>query len=234
MFNSKNIHEMRDRHFSRIICSGVNAVKWIANKEPEKDLSGIQSLLDVLKTVTADEAILISTVDVFADPVDIDEDCNPYADAGLHPYGRHRLIVETFFRDRFASLVIRLPGLFGAGLKKNIIFDFLHENNLEQINSHAVYQFYNLDHIYRDIMRSRTAGLNLIHFATAPISVQSVALTAFGIEFENGDEHSAVRYDMQTKHAKLWGQERYINTQQESLHEIKDFVDRERIKAHHA
>ena len=233
MFNSKNIHEMRGRRFSRIVCAGVNAVKWLANKEPEKDLAGIQALLDVLETVTADEAILVSTVDVFAEPVGVDEDSDPYASGDLHPYGRHRLMVETFFRARFPSLVVRLPGLFGDGLKKNIIFDFLHDNNVNQINSHAVYQFYNLDHIYRDIMRSRTAGLRLVHFATAPVSVRSVALTVFGIEFTGGDEHNAVRYDMQTKHAELWGRKRHINTRQESLQEIKDFCERERAKAHH-
>jgi len=234
MFNSENIHEMRGRHFSRLICAGVKAVKWLANKEPEKDLAGILSLLDVLKTVTADEAVLISTVDVFASSVGVDEDCDPYADGGLPPYGRHRLMVETFFRAHYASLVIRLPGLFGDGLKKNIIFDFLHNNNLNQINSHSVYQFYNLDHLYRDITRCRAAGLNLVHFATAPVSVRSVALAAFGLDFENGDEQGAARYGLQTKYAELWGQERHINTQEESLREIKDFVERERAKAAHA
>jgi hypothetical protein len=234
MFNSKNIHEMRGRHFSRIVCAGVNAVKWLANKEPEKDLAGIQSLLDVLETVTADEAILISTVDVFANPVGVDEDSDPYADDNLHPYGRHRLMVESFFRARFATLVVRLPGLFGDGLKKNILFDFLHNNNVDQINSHSVFQFYSLDHIHKDIMRCHAAGLNLIHFATAPVSVHSVALTAFGIEFTNGDEQKAARYDLQTKYAGLWGWERHINTPQESLQEIKAFVERERGKAHHA
>ena len=225
---------MRGKHFSRIVCAGVNAVKWLANKEPEKDLAGIKSLLNVLETVTADEAILISTVDVFADPDGVDEDSDPHADGNLHAYGRHRLMVETFFRSRFASLIIRLPGLFGTGLKKNVLFDFLHENNVNQINSHAIYQFYNLDHLYKDGMRCREAGLSLVHFATAPVSVQAVAQTVFDLAFSNGNKQNAARYDMQTKHAGLWGRDRHINTRQESLQEIKDFVERERASARHA
>jgi nucleoside-diphosphate-sugar epimerase len=231
MFNSKNIHEMRGRHFPLLVCAGVSAVKWLANLEPEKDLAGIQSLLEVLETVTADEAVLISTVDVFAEPVGVDEDGDPYAGRNLPPYGRHRLMVESFFRARFPTLVVRLPGLFGAGLKKNVIFDFIHGNNVRQINSHSVYQFYNLDNLHSDIMRSREAGLSLVHLATAPVSVRAVAQAAFGLDFTNGNEQNAARYDMQTKHAGLWGRKRYLNTRKESLREIKDFVERERAGA---
>ena len=42
---------------------------------------------------------------------------------GLHPYGRNRLELEDLVRKEFDTLVVRLPALFGKGLKKNFIYD---------------------------------------------------------------------------------------------------------------
>ena len=229
LFNSRNIDQMRGAHFDCIYCAGVNAVKWLANKEPEKDFEGIKRLLNVLETVTVNKAVLFSTVDVFAKPEGVDEESAPQNNYTLHAYGCHRLVVEEFFRSHFNSLIIRLPGLFGNGLKKNIVFDFLHNNNLDQINSHSVFQFYSLDNIYADTTRCLNAGLDLVHFATAPVDVATVAREAFAMDFFQGDAGSAARYDLRTKHAHLWGHEGpYINTPEQSLLDIKSFVARER------
>jgi hypothetical protein len=41
-------------------------------------------------------------------------------------YGRHRLAFEDFVKANFTNVtIIRLPGLFGEGLKKNFIYDIL-------------------------------------------------------------------------------------------------------------
>ena len=42
-------------------------------------------------------------------------------------YGRNRYYVEKFVNSHFANCtIIRLPSLFGKGLKKNFIYDLLH------------------------------------------------------------------------------------------------------------
>ena len=53
------------RSFRRVVCAGVSAVKWRANRDPEADRAGIQTLIDALATVTAEHFVLISTIDVY-------------------------------------------------------------------------------------------------------------------------------------------------------------------------
>lgn len=103
---------MRGQQYGEVICAGVSAVKWKANKEPEQDWARIQELLDVLQTIQAKRFILISTIDVYAITAGLDEsfDCGSVDN---HAYGRHRLAVEAFCRKQFAECyIIRLPGLF--------------------------------------------------------------------------------------------------------------------------
>ena len=44
---------------------------------------------------------------------------------GLRRYGKDRLWLENKVSDSFDSLVIRLPGLYGKGLKKNFLYDYI-------------------------------------------------------------------------------------------------------------
>ena len=57
-------------------------------------------------------------------------------------------------------LVVRLPGLFGAGLKKNVVFDLLHDNDVHKIDSRGVFQFYNLDRLWRDVQIAVPRGID--------------------------------------------------------------------------
>jgi nucleoside-diphosphate-sugar epimerase len=78
-------------------------------------LQGIRRLMDCLGNVQADHFTLISTVDVYRDPVGLTE-LDPPPTEGLHPYGKHRLALEAFVADRFSShAIVRLPALFGTG-----------------------------------------------------------------------------------------------------------------------
>ena len=72
-FNSANVKTMRNREFRTVVCAGARAEKWKANREPEIDRAGIDALCDVLETVKAERFVLISTVDVFTTPWDVDE-----------------------------------------------------------------------------------------------------------------------------------------------------------------
>ena len=55
-------------------------------------------------------------------------------------------------RENFKThLIIRLPGLVGKGLKKNAIFDLKHNNNLNQIDSRGVFQFYPMQNLDTDV-----------------------------------------------------------------------------------
>src|SRR5262245_360131 len=134
LYHSRNVADLRGRAYDTVVCAGARAEKWKANQDPDADRRGLQSLFDAIDAVTASRFVLISTVDVYPSPVGVDED-SPIDPAAASAYGRHRYELEEFVRARFREhLVVRLPGLFGPGLKKNVIFDLLHDNQVEKIH----------------------------------------------------------------------------------------------------
>jgi nucleoside-diphosphate-sugar epimerase len=232
LYNSKNIEDIAGKHYATLVCAGAPAQKWLANREPERDRACLDRLRHALETVSAERVLLISTVDVFPTPIDVDEE-TPLDRALQHPYGRHRHELEQFVQKRFASLVVRLPGLFGPGLKKNILFDFLHHNQVDQVHADASFQFYNLERLWADVQRSECLGVGLIHFATEPITVHEVARHAFGIEFNNRPSSAPARYDFRSRHAdRLGGTDGYLYRRREVLDEIRAFVENERKNQH--
>ncbi len=141
---------------------------------------------------------MISTFDVYSLPIEVDENTSINKE-NLHPYGKHRLELETFIQNRFDALVVRLPSLFGKGIKKNIVYDFLHNNLVDKIHKDSVFQFYNLEHLWQNIQVAINNNLNLVNFATEPTSVAEVAAIAFDFDFTNQTQN-AVKYDIHSKH----------------------------------
>lgn len=204
LYHSSDIETIRGRSFDLLVCAGARAEKWLANKEPERDIAGIRRLMDCLAEVQAKHVVLISTVDVYPVPVGVDES-TPIDPAANTAYGRHRYELERFVNDRFNTTTVRLPGLFGPGLKKNIIYDLIHGNATDAICPDSVYQFYDLTRLWADIETTRKGGLALANFATEPVSVREVARAGFDIDFENPKATTPARYDMRTRHAALFG-----------------------------
>ena len=205
LFRSTNICEIEGQSFDTVVCAGAPAQKWIANQEPDADREKIDGLITYLKTIQCKTFILISTVDVFKNPIGVDE-YTPTDDSGLHAYGIHRRLLEKFVESCFANhLIVRLPGLVGPGLRKNVIFDFLNDNNLDVIDSRGVFQFYPMVNLWYDIQAALNAGLKLVHFTTEPISVADVSKQGFGKCFGNTLTNKPAAYDMRTRHAEIFG-----------------------------
>ena len=226
LFNSRNINTIRGREFELLVSAGAPAAKWIANREPEQDRAQMQQLMDYLGAVRAHRAVLISTIDVYDSPVGVDENSEPHRGGGC-AYGHHRLWLEQFFCEHFDDLlIVRLPGLFGNGLKKNLIYDFLHDNRLHVINAQSVFQFYSLDDLWADIQIAQRAGVRLINFATEPVSVAEVAREAFGFEFTNPEPPDPpARYDFRSRHAALYGDsDGYLRDREQVLAAMRAFV----------
>ncbi len=228
-FNSKNFRDMTGMSFSRLVCAGVSAVKWLANKEPEADIARINELIEVLKTVKAEKFILISTIDVYSvySGVNEDFDChNP----SHHAYGRNRLYFEDFCRQNFPDiLVVRLPGLFGDGLRKNVIFDLLNNNCLDMIQKDSAFQYYYLENLSDDIERAEKAGLKLVNLFTEPIFTSEIINTFFPGTETGQNAGPAVSYAMQTKHSALWGGDKgFCYSRKEVLAQLQEFIGRYR------
>lgn len=228
LYNSKNIESIIGQRFDLLVCSGAPAVKWIANKEPEKDLENLKRLSRCLEKVAAKKVILISTVDVYPLPVEVDEDTEIDPET-LHPYGKHRLELERFVEARFDSLIVRLPGLFGDGLKKNIIYDLIHNNSTEKIHKDSVFQFYNLDNLWKDIQTFIKYNLKLVNLATEPTAVWEVAAEGFGFNFTNEPQILPAKYNFRTKYSHLINDRTnfYMYNKNEVLQDLKKFVSKQ-------
>jgi nucleoside-diphosphate-sugar epimerase len=225
LFNSSNIERLADQPYELIVCAGAPGIKWQANQQPDKDWVSIQRLMHSLESACADHVILISTVDVYNAPDNVDEDTPIDVDRN-HAYGRHRWLLEQFVRDRFAATIIRLPGLFGVGLKKNVIFDLLHDNALDLVCPDSVYQFYDLIHLWSDIEIARHHRIPLINFATEGVSVREIARKVFGRDFTNAAPVHSVSYDFRSKYALIYsGNRHYLYNKAQVVAGLKDFVD---------
>lgn len=224
-FNTSNIESIAGRRYDLVVSAGAPAAKWIANKEPAADRAAIERLVRALSGVEARRFVLISTVDVYQRAIDVDEETAIDRDM-CQPYGRHRLELEDFVTERFpGAVIVRLPALFGPGLKKNVVYDFLNDNQTEKIHQDGQFQFYDLARIGRDVETCLRAGLGVVNFATEPVSVRDVAEHAFGRSFTNDMPPPAPRYDFHTRHARHFGgRGAYLASRAEILAALQRFV----------
>ena len=208
LFNRQNLTQLAGTHWRRLVICGLPAEKWRANQAPEADLQNMQRLQQGLAQTRADQVILVSTVDVYARPVEVDEH-TPIESGSQSPYGRHRHAFEQWAMARFADCrILRLPGLFGGGLKKNVLFDLLHDHQVEQIRADASFQWYPLARLADDIDRLVAADLHLANAATAPVLTGDLAHEFFpGLRarLRAGGDGAPPRYDMRSCHAPIFG-----------------------------
>ena len=231
LYRSTNIHEIENHEFDVVVCAGAPAQKWIANRDPADDRKKIDSLIDHLRTIKCKTFILISTVDVFKEPIGVDES-TPVEESDLHAYGLHRRLLEKFVEQHFSNcLIVRLPGLVGPGLRKNVIFDFLNNNNLHAIESRGVFQFYPMVNLWFDIQKALDAGLSLVHLTAEPISVADISLHGFGRSFTQSLANPPASYDMQTLYSQVFvssaGQYQY--SFRETIQAIRAYAQSEPI-----
>ena len=224
-FNSKNFRDMAGRTFDRLVCAGVSAVKWQANKNPDEDWSRIRELMDVLRETKAKRFILISTIDVYANPADADESFDNHTTPN-HAYGTHRLQFEDFCRNHFETChVIRLPALFGVGLKKNVVYDLLNDNCLEMINPKSSFQYYDLNDLSDDIEKTTEAQIDLVNLFTEPIQTQLILDTFFPNKIVGASPSKEAHYELRTRHADVFGKSgNYVYTSNEVLAKLGSFI----------
>jgi len=205
LYRSTNIDEIRGKRFDTVVCAGAPGVKWKANACPDEDKAAIHALMRGLEEVQCRRLVLISTVDVFSDPVGVDED-TAIEPAALKPYGLHRRMLEQFVAGHFEeTLTVRLPGLVGAGLRKNVIFDLKHGNDLPKIDPRGVFQFYPMQNLWSDIGVASASGLRLVHLTAEPVSVEDIALEGFDMRLPRTFDGQPASYDFRTRHAALFG-----------------------------
>ncbi len=151
-YNSTNISEAFESEHGLVVYSGVRAEKFLANSDPETDFLHVMQAVENIKRMKFKKLVLISTVDVYKNTTGVDEN-TPIDTEDLHPYGKNRYCLEQWVMENIKDYhIIRLPGLFGSGIKKNFIFDMINVipsmlkeeklNELQMICPINLYEFY--------------------------------------------------------------------------------------------
>ena len=225
LYDINNISEIEGKQFDLVVCAGAPGIKWKANKYPQKDRDNINYLIKNLAKVKTKKIILISTIDVYPNVDKVNED-SKIDKSKLNFYGKHRRILEEFIESHFNSTIIRLPGLFGKGLKGNVIYDLLNKR-YEYVPKNGIMQFYNLDYIWIDINIAIQNNLSVINLSTEPLSIKTITEEIFhlDINYISNRINKAQYYNMQTKHNYLWKSEiPYLYYKEHILRDLKLFI----------
>ncbi len=108
------------------VYGGIPSAMFLANQNPERDLEIMKEARINLKEINPKQVVLISTIAVYPDSKGKDENSLIREDS-LTAYGKNRLLFEWWVREDFGTArIIRLPALYGTGLKKNFLFDLHH------------------------------------------------------------------------------------------------------------
>lgn len=122
-YHSTDVQDGFDRDNQLVIYAGVPAAMFLANSDPEADLAVMRAARQNLRRLAPKQAVLISSICVYADSRGKTEADAPDP-AGLAAYGANRLQLEQWVREDFPrALIVRLPALYGRGLKKNFLYD---------------------------------------------------------------------------------------------------------------
>jgi nucleoside-diphosphate-sugar epimerase len=214
LFNSKNVSKIRGQSYNMVVCAGAPAVKWKANKFPEEDTRAIDTLienLDQMKDVGL--MVLISTIDVYPVRSMHAEDfvCDLKEN---HTYGANRLRLENFVLRRFPKcLIVRLPALFGKGLKKNYIYDFIHNNNIGSIDPSTKFQWYGVENLMNDITmvlarnEQLAEPIQVVNFFPEPIHTSDIIDQLFKQQSPFTKKRSNTLnglYDLRTLHGEIF------------------------------
>lgn len=227
LYNSNNINNLENKHFDLVVCAAPSAEKWKANKEPQKDLKNINNFISNLKKIKTQFFIQISTVDVYKNTANVNEN-TPMELEGLHPYGKNRLLLEEFVKINFDNyLIIRLPALFGHGIKKNFVYDMINNNCLDLTDKDSEFQFYYLDHLWNDITIAIKNAVMIFNITSEPISAHDLAIKCFKIDFQNKTMKPPVKYDIRSKYDYLFnGENGYMYNKDEVFKDMMIFLSK--------
>lgn len=226
LYNSKTIGQMENKEFDMVVSCGNSSLKWFANKNPESDLQNILSFINIIKNVKAKKFVLISSIDVYEYPYNVDENTDADCSDKI-PYGKHRLFLENFVQNHFEDhLIVRLPIVYGCGFKKNIIFDALNKNQSDKIDGNTQIQIYNVKNIGSDLQHFLDMNVRIVNLATEPIVVKDLFREVFDMSLSKHTD-TCSKYDMKTIHSELGD---YFYSREDLIKELKAFREQYEIK----
>lgn len=224
-YNSKNIDQLPFDSIDGcdLFLSCLPATKWLVNKNLQQDINNINNIINILSKRKYNSITLISTIDVYNESPLKSNELTPPKITKLS-YGNNRYFFEMMVSDLLSYndlKIFRLPALFNKHIKKNVLYDLINNNNVDQINSNSYFQWYNLDKLHLDIFYfSRKYPTERI-FNLFPEPVYTKDIVDFFPDLKNKVNNNLplVEYDYTTKFGD------YIDTKENVIMDIKKFIN---------
>ncbi len=227
-FNSKNIQDIDNKQFDMVICCGVSATKWLANKNPEEDLQKINELTNHIQSIkSVNKFILISTIDVYSLNSDLIQNETSVQPQLKEPYGKHRYELELNLKQFFSNklTIIRLGALFGFGLKKNLLFDIIQKSKIIY-NPKSRFQWYSMQWFEQDLKYILDKDLSVVNLFVEPLSNYELfeSLKHIAIDKFETNSNLLLHYDIKTQFSE--NNTCYWRSKNASLEAIKRFMNK--------
>jgi nucleoside-diphosphate-sugar epimerase len=226
-YNSKNISTFNDVEYKNatLYLSCLPATKWMVNKNIPLDIININKIIDTISNQKFDRLILFSTIDVYTDTPPISDENSPIHVKSLS-YGTNRYLFELLVKEFVHTddlKIFRLPALFSKNIKKNVLYDLIHDNNVHQINLNSAFQWYNLENLTNDIdyYIENFEHETLFNLFTEPLDTNEIVSLFPHYTNMNYSTPTKFEYNFKTVHHESG----YIMTKEEVLKEIKILVD---------
>ncbi len=134
---------------------------------------------------------------------------------------------EKVLADYYAD---RGDGFFAVkpDIDKSVLKEILKKVGFSALNftdSRGIFQYYNLQYLYKDIQIAIKNDIKLLNIATQPIEIGALYNKLTGEEFVNETSATPPYYDFKTKHRALFGgKDGYIQTSEFVYRDIKKFI----------
>ena len=182
-FNSKTLLDLPMNDYDTVYVAAPSGNRIWASENPGFDQASTGLLIRNLLVTRCNRIVLMSTGDTQVRP-----------DTG---YGKNRLELETAVRGRFSNhYIIRLPGLIGNDITKNILYDIKHQTDwATKINTLTKQQWYPLDNLEQDITSILSNDQREVNLVSEPILNQDIVdqfkqstvnTTSSGINYDLG------------------------------------------------
>ena len=163
--NSKNWDSISEPiDVDKLVIAAPSGVKYLANRDPLKDLDGCLSLAsNIIKYFKSIKTMVI---------ISSNDTLNPTTD-----YGQNRLyfntLMEKVCRKLNTDLYIMYLGMtFGPKARKGMVYDFIH-GNFNFYNG-GTYQLYPVRHLEQDIQHCIDNGIHKAMLASVPIKTSEI------------------------------------------------------------
>jgi hypothetical protein len=114
-------------------------------------------------------------------------------------------------------------------LKKNAIFDLLHDRPVDAVPGNARFQFYDVERVWPDVKRILAADIRTANITAEPVEMSEVAARVFRRELPTPQADGAPSYDVQSVHAaRMGGTDGYWYDAESVFDGLLSFVANER------